>query len=85
MDAGTENQANLHHEIYYHFLGTDQSEDILCWRDPENPKHTHSASVTDDGKVLSLITIYTIQYDCNFSQCSSLNQVNQLRQSYASD
>ncbi|KAG8378018.1 hypothetical protein BUALT_Bualt08G0094600 [Buddleja alternifolia] len=56
LDAGTETQANLHHEIYYHFLGTDQSEDILCWRDPDNPKHTRSASVTDDGKYVLLST-----------------------------
>ncbi|KAL0325950.1 UNVERIFIED_CONTAM: Prolyl endopeptidase [Sesamum radiatum] len=54
LDAGTETQANLNHEIYYHFLGTDQSEDILCWSDPENPKHTLSASVTEDGKYVLL-------------------------------
>ncbi|KAL7117624.1 hypothetical protein ACP275_03G083100 [Erythranthe tilingii] len=50
LDAGTETHANLNHELYYHFLGNNQSEDILCWSDPENPKHTRSASVTDDGK-----------------------------------
>ncbi|XP_011099789.1 prolyl endopeptidase [Sesamum indicum] len=54
LDAGTETQANLNHQIYYHFLGTDQSEDILCWSDPENPKHTLSASVTEDGKYVLL-------------------------------
>ncbi|KAI3464749.1 hypothetical protein Pfo_021412 [Paulownia fortunei] len=54
LDAGTETHANLNHEIYYHFLGTDQSEDILCWSDPDNPKHTRSASVTDDGKYVLL-------------------------------
>ncbi|KAK6131366.1 hypothetical protein DH2020_034886 [Rehmannia glutinosa] len=54
LDAGTETHANLNHEIYYHFLGTDQSEDILCWSDPDNPKHTRSASVTEDGKYVLL-------------------------------
>ncbi|KAL8524257.1 hypothetical protein ACS0TY_014003 [Phlomoides rotata] len=54
LDAGTETDANLNHELYYHFLGTDQSEDILGWRDPEYPKHTHSASVTEDGKYVLL-------------------------------
>lgn len=53
MDAGTETSVNLHHELYYHFLGTDQSEDILCWNDPDHPKHTRTASVTEDGKVLN--------------------------------
>ncbi|KAF2310168.1 hypothetical protein GH714_007020 [Hevea brasiliensis] len=54
LDAGTETNSNLYHELYYHFLGTDQSEDILCWRDPENPKYMFGASVTDDGKYLLL-------------------------------
>ncbi|EPS68647.1 hypothetical protein M569_06121, partial [Genlisea aurea] len=54
LDAGTETNTNLNHEVYYHFLGTDQSEDILCWSDPENPKYSHSASVTEDGKYLLL-------------------------------
>ena len=51
MDAGTETNINLNHQIYYHVMGSDQSEDILCWKDPENPKHSLGASVTEDGKV----------------------------------
>ncbi|KAL4650322.1 hypothetical protein ACB092_01G079300 [Castanea dentata] len=54
VDAGTETNSNLNHELYYHFLGTDQSEDILCWRDPENPKYMFGASVTEDGKYVLL-------------------------------
>ncbi|KAJ7966928.1 prolyl endopeptidase-like [Quillaja saponaria] len=54
IDAGTETNANLYHELYYHFLGTDQSEDILGWRDSENPKHLFGARVTDDGKYILL-------------------------------
>lgn len=57
VDAGTETNTNLYHELYYHFLGTDQSEDILCWRDPENPKFLFGGSVTDDGKVLSFLSL----------------------------
>ena len=51
LDAGTETNINLNHQVYYHFLGTDQSEDILCWKDPEHPKYTFGAGVTEDGKV----------------------------------
>lgn len=51
LDAGTETKINLNHELYYHFLGTHQSEDILCWRDPEYPKYIFGVSVTNDGKV----------------------------------
>ncbi|MCI07694.1 prolyl oligopeptidase-like protein, partial [Trifolium medium] len=54
VDAGTETDANLYHELYYHFLGTDQSQDILCWRDPHNPKYMFGTSVTDDGKYVLL-------------------------------
>ncbi|KAF7139577.1 hypothetical protein RHSIM_Rhsim07G0252600 [Rhododendron simsii] len=53
VDAGTETNVNLNQEVYYHFLGTNQSEDILCWRDPDNPKYSHGASVTEDGKLRS--------------------------------
>ncbi|XP_073035067.1 uncharacterized protein [Primulina eburnea] len=66
LDAGTETNANLHHELYYHFLGTDQSEDILCWNDPDNPKNTRSASVTEDGKYVLLYT---------FENCDPVNKV----------
>ncbi|KAM1088128.1 hypothetical protein ACFX19_016280 [Malus domestica] len=54
IDAGTETNTNLYHELYYHFVGTDQSEDILCWRDSENPKYTFGADVTVDGKYILL-------------------------------
>ncbi|CAI0382351.1 unnamed protein product [Linum tenue] len=56
LDAGTETNINLYQESYYHFLGTDQAEDILCWRDQENPKHRFDATVADDGKHLLLYT-----------------------------
>lgn len=53
IDAGTETDINLFHELCYHFLGTDQSEDILCWRDVENASWLTSAKVTEDGQVYS--------------------------------
>ncbi|XP_006661048.2 prolyl endopeptidase-like [Oryza brachyantha] len=54
LDAGTETNINLNHEIYYHVVGSDQSEDILCWKDPEHPKYTFGVSVTEDGKYIIL-------------------------------
>lgn len=62
LDAGTETNANLYNQLYYHFLGTDQSEDILCWKDPENPKYSFGASVTEDGKVTKLLK--AVNYHC---------------------
>lgn len=72
IDAGTETNANLNHELYYHLLGTDQAEDILCWRDPENPKYMFGAEVTDDGKYILLYIDESCEvvnkvYYCNIS------------------
>ncbi|KAG5528369.1 hypothetical protein RHGRI_029142 [Rhododendron griersonianum] len=76
VDAGTETNVNLNQEVYYHFLGTNQSEDILCWRDPDNPKYTHGASVTDDGKYLLLTIAESCEpvnkvYYCDMSALSN--------------
>ena len=67
LDAGTETNSNLNHELYYHFLGTDQSQDILCWKDPDNPKHMFGADVTDDGKVPN----------CPHLECSDANDLSE--------
>ena len=56
-EAGKEySGANEYHNIYYHKLGTPQSEDILIFEDRENPLHFHSAEVSDDGRWLFLAT-----------------------------
>ncbi|CAI8606496.1 unnamed protein product [Vicia faba] len=55
VHAGTQTDTNLYHELCYHFLGTHQSQDILCWRDPHNPRYMFDGTVTDDGKYVILI------------------------------
>ncbi|KAH7299739.1 hypothetical protein KP509_24G026800 [Ceratopteris richardii] len=54
VDAGMETNINLNHKLYYHVMGTDQEDDVLCWWDMENPKWILEATVTDDGKYLVL-------------------------------
>lgn len=44
--------ANENHRIYYHKLGTPQSEDTLAYSDPEHPLHFHSAWVPDSEDYL---------------------------------
>lgn len=45
-------QANEYQKLFYHKLGTPQSEDVLVWEDNENPKRLFGAFVTDDQKYL---------------------------------
>ncbi|KAF3641898.1 Prolyl endopeptidase [Capsicum annuum] len=66
LDAGRETNANLHQEVYYHSLGTDQSDDVWCWKDSENPMHRHIASVTEDGQYVLLYV---------FRNCDTVNQL----------
>ena len=47
--------ANENHRIYYHRLGTPQSEDQLAYTDPEHPLHFHSAYVPDSEDMLFVI------------------------------
>ena len=52
-EAGKEfSNANENHQIYYHKIGTPQSEDTLVFRDPANPLHFHSAQVAESDPVL---------------------------------
>ncbi|XP_051949082.1 prolyl endopeptidase-like [Xyrauchen texanus] len=53
---GTETTTNLNQKLYYHVIGTSQSEDILVAEFPENPKWHSSLTISDDGRyaVLSI-------------------------------
>lgn len=53
-ESGIRTDVNLNHEVYYHFLGTDQSDDVVCWKDPEHPKYIYTPEVTEDGKYVLL-------------------------------
>uniref|UniRef100_A0A673K0L0 Prolyl endopeptidase n=1 Tax=Sinocyclocheilus rhinocerous TaxID=307959 RepID=A0A673K0L0_9TELE len=52
----TETTTNLNQKLYYHLIGTSQSEDILVAEFPDNPKWHSSLTVSDDGRyaVLSI-------------------------------
>jgi len=43
---------NLNQKVYYHRLGTPQSEDVLVYQRSEQPKWTFTTSVTEDGRYL---------------------------------
>ncbi|MEY3939614.1 MAG: hypothetical protein RLZZ604_74, partial [Pseudomonadota bacterium] len=43
-------QLNYNQTIYYHKIGTPQSEDKAIYATPDKPEYGHSAQVTHDGK-----------------------------------
>lgn len=43
---------NEYHKVYYHRLGTSQSEDILIYEDRKSPQRNFSTITTDDEKFL---------------------------------
>ncbi len=48
---------NTNQKVYYHRLGTKQSEDKLVHKDPEHPEWGFSPTVTEDGEYL-VITVW---------------------------
>ena len=52
-EAGKEfSNANEFHTVYYHRLGTPQSEDRVVYENRKEPLHFHQADVTEDGRFL---------------------------------
>ncbi|XP_041096419.1 prolyl endopeptidase [Polyodon spathula] len=51
---GTETTTNLNQKLFYHVIGTNQSEDILVAEFPDHPKWHSSATVSDDGRYVLL-------------------------------
>lgn len=45
---------NEFHKVYYHKIGTSQSQDLLVYQNPNYPLHNYSASVTEDEHFLIL-------------------------------
>lgn len=55
-EAGKEfSNANEFHTVYYHKLGTNQKDDRIAFRNPDQPLHFYQAEVTKDGRFLLII------------------------------
>lgn len=56
-DASTKlSRQNQFHKVYYHRIGTPQSQDILIYEDNEHPLRNVSGSLTDNGRFLVIST-----------------------------
>ncbi|XP_067112244.1 prolyl endopeptidase-like [Osmerus mordax] len=51
---GTETTSNINQKLYYHVIGTNQSEDILVAEFLDHPKWHSSVTVSDDGRYVVL-------------------------------
>ncbi|MCB0762087.1 MAG: S9 family peptidase [Flavobacteriales bacterium] len=71
--AGQEfSAANEDHQVYYHKLGTPQSEDELVYRNGDNLNLYHWVGVTEDERYLILYAASgTDGYECYFSDLSN--------------
>ncbi|MBN1908392.1 MAG: S9 family peptidase, partial [Pirellulales bacterium] len=50
-------QVNLNQKLFYHRVGTPQSDDVLVYHRPDEPKWGFIGSVTEDGRYL-VITVH---------------------------
>jgi prolyl oligopeptidase len=48
--------ANENHLVYYHRIGTPQSQDELVYQDPKNPQRFHTVQTTEDER-FAILTI----------------------------
>jgi prolyl oligopeptidase len=53
---GTFTSLNLNQKVYYHKVGTAQSDDTLILQRPDHPEWGFSANVSDDGQYLVIST-----------------------------
>lgn len=55
-EGQTFQSTNLNQAVYFHRIGTPQSEDTLVYATPDRPRLGHNAQLTDDGRYLVITT-----------------------------
>ncbi|KAF5372042.1 hypothetical protein D9615_008071 [Tricholomella constricta] len=54
---GIETGGDINAMVYYHRVGTPQSEDIMIYSDKQNPEWMWSVDISDDGKYIIMYTM----------------------------
>ncbi len=63
--------ANTFHSVYYHALGSSQDDDILIYRNNNEPNMYHYVDVTEDDQYLILYaSTGTDGYECHYASLS---------------
>ncbi|KAF9911224.1 hypothetical protein EC991_004448 [Linnemannia zychae] len=75
--AGTETGVNINKRLFYHKIGTPQSEDTLVYLDTENPLHSPSSKITHDGRYL-LLPIHRDCENANMLYLADLEEVGNI-------
>lgn len=57
---GTETTSNINQKLYYHVIGTEQSEDILVAAFPEHPKWHSSVTVSTQSSWITYSHLFAI-------------------------
>ena len=68
-------EVNYLHKVYYHALGTAQSEDVLIYERPDKKEWSYAVGVTDDGRYL-VISVWQSTERKNLVLYKDLTAVN---------
>jgi len=67
---------NEYHKVYYHKVGTSQSEDILIYQNKDFPQRNYSAQVTEDERYLMIYESETTQGNSLFIKALNDKKAN---------
>ncbi|XP_017493295.1 PREDICTED: prolyl endopeptidase-like, partial [Rhagoletis zephyria] len=60
---GTETTECTYQKLYYHRIGTPQTEDVLVYERPDEPNYRFNASISDCGHYLHVWTNHSCEYN----------------------